>query len=268
MARPHTAASCAEVSGDPADLVIILCKSAGTVDAAHDALAVVGPGSLVVSLQNGLGHETVLAGVFGPEQVIGGKTYAGGVMLAPGRVMATVSGKRTIIGELSGGQSPRCQALAHRLTSHGVPCEASARMASVIWDELLVNVATGALTALTRMTYGEIYATADLRLSALAAVAEAMNVARARGIPLSIASPDEAWAIAAAGLPENFRTSMLQTLEQGRRSEIDFINGAVVREGDALGIATPINRLLAACIHGVENSRAFARIDCPDGERR
>lgn len=268
VARPQLAASCAEIAGRPADLIIILCKSADTPDTARDALAIGGPDTLVVSLQNGLGHEAVLADIFGQDRVIGGKTYAGGVLLAPGRVMATVAGKRTIIGEMPGGLSQRCVAMARRLSDHGVPCEASDAMASVIWDKLLINVATGALTALTRMTYGEIYADAALTHCALAAVAEAMDVAAARGISLSIASPQQAWAMAAAGLPETFRTSMLQTLEKGRQSEVDFINGAVVRAGAAVGINAPVNRLLTACIHGVENSRAFAAIDCPTGERQ
>ena len=267
VVRPNIAESGQAIGGAPADLIIILCKSADTANAARDALACAGPETLVVSLQNGLGQEAILTDIFGVERVIGGKTYAGGVMLAPGRGLATVAGKRTLIGELGGGLSPRCQAMARQLQAHGVPCEASANLAGVIWDKLLVNVATGALTALTRMTYGEIYADSDLAQSAFAAVAEAMAVAQAKGIALSIRTPQEAWAMAGANLPDSFRTSMLQTLEMGRRSEIDFINGAVVREGERLGIATPVNRLLVACIHGVENSAAFTAIDCPSGKR-
>lgn len=268
VARPNVTQSCRTIAGQPVDMIIVLCKSADTADVARDALAVAGPETVIVSFQNGLGQEVLLSEIFGAQRVIGGKTYAGGVMLAPGIVQATVAGKRSIIGEIAGGLSPRCLDLARQLSAHGVPCEASDNMSGAIWDKLLINVATGALTALTRMTYGEIYADRDLARAAFAAVAEAMNVAEAKGIALSIRTPEEAWAMAGANLPEDFRTSMLQTLEKGRRSEIDFINGAVVRAGEALGVETPVNRLLTACIHGVENSAAFTTIDCPSGERQ
>ena len=267
IAHPCVAASCADIQA-PADLVLILSKSADTAAAAQDATAVIGPETLVVSLQNGLGHEAILADICGPEHVLGGKTYAGGVMLAPGRVLASVAGKRTIVGALGAAPAAPAAALAHMLSAHGLPCEASPNMIGAIWDKLLINAATGALTALTRLTYGEISVRPELRAAALAAVAEAIDVAKARGIALSVASPEQAWEMALAGLPDSFRTSMLQTLEKGQRTEVDFINGAVVREGAAVGIATPINRLLTACIHGVEASRAFATLDCPNGDRR
>jgi len=271
VARPGVAASCKEIAGAPADIVIILCKSANTAEAAHDALSVAGPETTILSLQNGMGHEHVLADIFGAKRVIGGKTYAGGVMLAPGRVQASVAGKDTIIGEISQtdplNDPMRSATIAAQLTGYGMPCKASPNMVGAIWDKLLINVATGALTALTRMTYGEICADPALACVALSAVAEAMEVAKARSVTLSITSPEQAWAMARAGLPDSFRTSMLQTLEKGQRSEVDFINGAVVREGEQVGIATPVNRLLTACIHGVETSRAFAIIDCSGRQR-
>lgn len=251
-----------------ADVVIVLVKSAETRAAIEAARPVIGAGSVVFSLQNGLGHEDVLACVIGPDQVLGGKTYAGGVMLAPGRVQASVAGKVTIIGEPAGGNSARAERIAEAFSGAGVPTKVSSNMRGTIWDKLLVNVATGALSALTRMTYGEMYARDDLRACALAAVDEAMAVARAQGVVLSIPDAATAWTMAAQGLPGNFRTSMLQSLEKGRCTEIDFINGAVAERGRALGIPVPVNALLSACIGGVERSRAFARIDCPHGERR
>lgn len=268
IARPGIAASCAEIAGRPADLIVILCKSNDTEATAQDALALAGPDTVVVSLQNGLGHEAILRDIFGPDRVIGGKTYAGGVMLAPGRVQASVAGKRTIIGELTPGTSPRIDHLAARLNAHGVPCEVSANMTGTIWDKLLVNVSTGAISTLTRMTYGELSAAPDLVACGVAAVAEAMAVARAEGVALSILAPRDAWDMALSGLPDSFRTSMLQTIEKGRRTEIAFINGAIVRAGRKHGIPTPINTMLAACVLGIESSAAFTRIDCPQGGPR
>lgn len=250
-------ADCSSVA-DTVDLAIILIHSAATQDAAHDVRSILRPDSLVFSLQNGLGQEDVLSKILGQEQVLGGKTYAGGIMLAPGKVQATIAGKRTLIGELDGRRSARSTRIANALSAFGVATEVAEDIRTAMWDKLLINVATGALSTVTRMSYGELYAQPEIARIARAAVAEAMAVAKAEGVSLTIAEPDQAWRMASAGLPDNFRTSMLQTILKGRKSEIDFINGAVVARGLKLGIPTPVNATLVACIKGIEASTAFA----------
>jgi 2-dehydropantoate 2-reductase len=86
----------------------------------------------------------------------------------------------------------------------------------------------------------------------MAAVAEAMAVAKASGVTLTTTDPKQPWLKAAAGLPPEFKTSMLQSLEKGSVTEIDFINGAVVHLGKKYGIPTPVNQVLVACIKGIE----------------
>jgi len=81
-----------------------------------------------------------------------------------------------------------------------------------------------------------------------------MCVARASGVQLSYTDPKAPWLKAAAGLPDDFKTSMLQSLEKGSVTEIDFINGAVVRLGQRLGVPTPVNATLVACIKGIESA--------------
>lgn len=236
----------------PVDLVLVLVKSLDTETAMQAARAIVGPETLVVSLQNGLGQEDVLAGIVGRRQVLAGKTYAGGVMLAPGHVMAGVVGKETIIGELDGGVSPRAMKLAQTLTAAGLETIASPDIRAAMWDKLLVNVATGALAAITGLTYGDLYAVPEIEETAIAAVAEAMTVASALGITLSTPAPQDAWRKASAGLPAEFKTSMLQSLEKGARTEVDFINGSVVRAGKQIGVPTPVNATLVALVKGIE----------------
>jgi 2-dehydropantoate 2-reductase len=92
----------------------------------------------------------------------------------------------------------------------------------------------------------------EVEATALAAVAEAMAVAKASGVQLTTTDPMQPWLKAAAGLPPEFKTSMLQSLEKGSVTEIDFINGAVVRLGQKYGIPTPVNQTLVACIKGIE----------------
>jgi 2-dehydropantoate 2-reductase len=123
-----------------------------------------------------------------------------------------------------------------------------------MWDKLLVNVATGALSGITNLTYGPLYEEPLLKQTALAAVTEAIAVAKAAGITLSILEPDEAWNLAAEGLGPSFKTSMLQSLEKGSTTEIDYINGSVVRWGERVGVPTPVNATLVACIKGIERA--------------
>jgi 2-dehydropantoate 2-reductase len=238
------------------DLAIVLVKSLQTREAITAAKAMVGLHTTVVSLQNGLGHEEILAEVAGRDRVIAGKTYVGGLMIGPGHVIAGTAGKETIIGELDGGISERVTRIAETFGKAGLEAIISPNILGAMWDKLLVNVATGALSGITRLTYGDLYAVPEIEACAVAAVAEAMAVAKAKGITLTTRDPIEAWRKASAGLPPEFKASMLQSLEKGSITEIDFINGAVVRGGIATGIPTPVNLALVASIKGIERSLA------------
>jgi 2-dehydropantoate 2-reductase len=163
-----------------------------------------------------------------------------------------VQGKLTLIGEPTGGISERAQRVAAEFERAGLKTTVSSNINGVIWDKLLVNTATGALSAITRLPYGSLYALPELEATAVVAVAEAMAVARAKGVTLSIKEPIDAWRMAGAGLGPDFKASMLQSLEKGSITEIDFINGAIVREGERLGVPTPVNRALVACVKGIE----------------
>lgn len=248
--KVHAATSCAGLA--PMDLVIVLVKSFDTAAAIEAAAPVVGEHTVVLSLQNGLGHEDILAEVVGRRRVLAGKTYVGGVMTGPGRITIGTRGKLTLIGELDGSMSGRVQAIAHAFNRAGLETTVSPNIVGTMWDKLLINVATGALSAITGLPYGGLYSLAEVEATAVAAVAEAIAVARAGGVQLSIAEPRQAWEMAAAGLPAEFKASMLQSIEKGSRTEIDFINGSVVRWGERCGVPTPVNRALIACVKGIE----------------
>ena len=238
----------------PADLVVVLVKSFHTREAIAGALALVGPDTVVMSLQNGLGHEEILADVVGRAKVLAGKTYVGGVLLAPGHAIAGVRGKLTSIGELDGRITERAQRIADAFTRAGLETTVSDNIMGTMWDKLLVNVATGALSAITRLPYGRLYAVPEIEACAIAAVAEAMAVAAANGIRLATAAPRDAWTLAAEGMPPEFKTSMLQSLEKGSVTEVDYINGSVVRWGARCGVPTPVNSALVACVKGIERA--------------
>lgn len=236
----------------PADLVVVLVKSFHTREAIERAGAIVGPHTVVMSLQNGLGHEEILAEVVGKERVLAGKTYAGGVLLGPGHVIAGTRGKRTFIGELDGRITERATKIAATFSAAGLPTEVSADIMGTMWDKLLINVATGALSGITRLSYGGLYSVPEVRECALAAVAEGISVAKALGVKLTSERPEDAWTLAGEGLPREFKASMLQSIEKGAPTEVDFINGSVVRWGERANVPTPVNRALVACIKGIE----------------
>jgi len=235
------------------DLVVVLVKSFHTQQAMQAATSLLGPDTLVLSLQNGLGHEDILADIVGRERVLAGKTYAGGSQLGVGHVNIGTKGEDTHIGELDGAMTERVQRVAHVFNAAGLDTTVSDNIMGTIWDKLLINVATGAITGITGLPYGDLYKQPELEACGVAAVAEAMAVAKASGIRLSITEPSQAWHKAGAGLPYEFRTSMLQSLDKGSITEIDFVNGSVVRWGQRCGVPTPVNQTLVACMKGIES---------------
>jgi 2-dehydropantoate 2-reductase len=250
--QASTRASDALSDGVPIDCVIVLVKSAQTHDAAQAALPLLSAHTSVLSLQNGLGHEDILAPIVGAQRLLAGKTYCGGQIIAPGQVICGVDGKDTHIGEPDGSLSARVQHLAAAFNKAGLVTHVSDNILGTIWDKLFINVATGAISGITRLAYGKLYQLPALEACGVAAVAEAMAIAQARGVRTSITEPLQAWRKAGAGLPADFKPSVLQTLERGVRSEVAFINGAVCQLGRQLGIPTPVNDTLAACIQGIE----------------
>jgi 2-dehydropantoate 2-reductase len=234
------------------ELVIVLCKAMDTAGIVEQATGLIGPETTVVSLQNGLGAEDILCEAFGAQAVIGGKTYVGGMLLEPGCARASIEGKNTVIGELDGRITERVQRIAATFEQAGLACPVSDNIMGVIWDKLLVNVSTGALCATTGLPYGDLYDEPLIREVALMAVQEGIDVAHALGVKLTSDDPAYSWELARAGLGADFKPSLLQSLEKGRKSEVDVIAGAVVREGRKAGIPTPVNQTLVAVVHGIE----------------
>lgn len=237
-----------------ADLVIVLVKSFATKQAVEQLKQtnVIGKNTLVMSLQNGLGNEETIASVIGSENVISGKTYVGGRLIQAGYISAGVQGKWTYIGELNGEITDRIQTVCNVFNDAGLLCEVSDNIKGLIWDKLLINVTAGALCGITRLPYGPLYEEDYIKDVAVAAIQEGIQVAKAAGVVLKSEDPQYPWVAASEGLPGTFKTSILQSLELKRPTEIDFINGSIVEWGKKYGIATPVNQTLVACVKGIE----------------
>jgi 2-dehydropantoate 2-reductase len=235
-----------------AELVIVLVKSFDTLDAIEAAAPVIGDDTVVLTLQNGVGCEEVIAGVVGAERVVAGRTFVGGRIVEPGRVEYGVSGRHTTIGELDGHVCERITAIAEMFRGAGMTVDVSTDIVAMMWEKLFVNVATGAWSALTGLPYGELSIDPDVQRMAIATVAEAIDVARGLGIAVTTTDPLVPWRRAWEGLPYGFKASMLQSIEKGSRTEVDVMHGAVCRGGRDAGIPTPINDTLLAAVKGLE----------------
>lgn len=238
------------------ELVIVLVKSFDTREAMTSASNLVGKETTVLSLQNGLGNEEVLADLFGWPRILYGRTFVGGDAVAPGRIVTGLRSKPTIIGELNGRLSPRVAKISDLFNSSGLLTEVSDNVLGVVWNKLLVNVSTGALAGVTGLPYGYLYEVPELLGTAVTAVNEGIAVARALGVQLLDEDAEAIWLSAGRGQPASFRTSILQSLDRGSKTEIDFINGAVVRLGKEVGVSTPVNQALVACVKGLEYRKA------------
>jgi 2-dehydropantoate 2-reductase len=225
-----------------ADLVLVAVKSYDTERAAELLAPCAGRDTIVLSLQNGPENEEVIARVAGLAPLLLAVTYIGSEIAAPG-VIAYSGAARIVFGEPDGTTSDRTARLASWFTDAGIEHKVSTRVQQVVWDKLAWNAAFNALTTITRRTVRE--ALDDPHGHALIrdTMRETLDVAHALGI----AVPDRIDAAIENSrrvLPD-FRTSMLQDFERGKRLEWDALNGAVSRAGARAGIATPLNTTLA-----------------------
>ena len=234
------------------DLAIVFVKSTLTSMAVKANKAVFGPDTLALTLQNGLGNIDLICSEIGDNNVIAGTTAHGATMLGPGKMRHAGSGK-TIIGELDGKQSDRIKRMEAVLNEAGMDTDVSSNVLGLVWDKLLVNVGINALTASTKLKNGELLDHPEIEALLEAAVSEANAVASAKGISLSHEDPVEHTKGVCVATAAN-KSSMLQDILNHKQTEIDMINGAVVREGALIGIETPVNKVLTNLIKFIQKT--------------
>ncbi len=237
-----------EVEGK-VELVIILVKSMDTETTIEDALPIIGNDTLVMTLQNGLGNAERIAEIVGGEKVIAGVTSDGATLLGPGHVRHIALGSTTI-GPLTGEMTERVKETADLLTKAGFHTGLSTDVPSTIWDKLLVNAGINALTAVLRVPNGYLVKHKSAEKLLEMVLKESVEVCRAKGIKLE-RDPIEYCKQVARNTAGNL-SSMYQDVLNRRPSEIDYINGAIAREGKRYGIETPVNEVLVKMVKAVE----------------
>lgn len=234
----------------PCELGIVATKSMHT-SAAIEATAAAFAGGAVCSVQNGVGNEEAIAEHV--PRVIRGTTFPAGRLLEPGHIAWDTAGD-TWIGpfEPKPASMEEVETLAGLLTRAGMPTKAMADARGAQWTKLIFNAASNPIGALTRLTHGRVCELPELRRLVGALVAEGVAVADAQGIVLD--SDPDALIDHAAEVAYDHRASMLQDVEAGRRTEIDALNGGIMRFGREHGVPTPLNEAIWALVHGLERS--------------
>jgi 2-dehydropantoate 2-reductase len=229
----------------PPDLVLFAVKSGDTEGSATTLKPCLKPDTNVLSLQNGVDNPERLRAILS-QPVIAAAVYVASEMPGPGHV------KHNGRGELVIGNSPQSGALAKLFSDAGVPTTVADEIDTVQWSKLINNCAYNALSAVAGIAYGEMIQVAGVRQIVTNTVMECIAVARACGVSLPDDLLDRTLGLAASMPLQQSSTS--QDLARGKPSEIDFLNGLIVRKGAEHGIPTPTNHALQVMVKLVERS--------------
>jgi 2-dehydropantoate 2-reductase len=243
-----------EELSDRVELAIIFTKSFNTRDAANTARAILDPQGVALTLQNGIGNFDMIQNILGPENAVLGVTSHGGTFLGPGHV------RHAGIGPTHIANIPLKKSLIDKIVNifnvAGIDTSLSDNMNSLIWGKLIINVGINAMTAICRVPNGIIGKISECFDIMEEAVSEAAAVADALGIMLPYEDPVAQVKKVCEATATN-QASMLQDILRGTRTEIEAINGAIVKKANTLGISTPMNCFLFRIIKAIEATAEY-----------
>ena len=231
------------------DLLLVLVKAWQTADAVGRASAVLAEDGLALTLQNGIGNFEVLSTLFGAARAAVGATTSGATLVAPGHIR--LGGD----GALQLGDHPQLGKTLALFERAGLRVTVGADRDSILWGKLLINAAINPLAALLRVTNGELARRPSARALMQGLAREGAQVADRSAIALPYTDA-AARALEVAQATAHNRSSMLQDVERGRRTEIDAINGAIVNQAQRLGLDTPLNRAAWHLVQALEERSA------------
>ena len=240
----------------PVDVVIVMCKATALEQALTNAKNIVGDKTVLMSFQNGIGHEAIMQNIVGVNKVLGGTTTQASNILGPGHIKNHAS-LPSWIGEYEGGLSDRVKDIAETFTAYGLETIASDNVKKRKWMKLFALTAVGPLSAIFDMHHTELYVTNKesklARELGKQIILETRKVAQADGVEVS---EDECLEMFLKIVDSNQtnKSSMAFDIQYKRKSEIDFINGSVSKTGKKHGVLTPLNDMLYKIIKVKEGS--------------
>ncbi len=224
--------------------LVLFCVKSPDTEAAGAALApYLHKDAAILSLQNGVDNAERLAATLGRD-VIPAVVYVATEMAGPGHV------RHHGRGELVIGPSPSSERIAAAFGAAGIPVEVSGNVAGALWAKLIVNCSYNALSAITQLPYGKLVQGEQIPAVMRDVVDECLAVARASGVTVPGDMHDTV-ARLASSMPNQF-SSTAQDLARGKRTEIEHLNGLVVRKGEGVGLSSPVNRVLVSLVKALE----------------
>ncbi len=230
----------------PVDIVFVTVKMYDLEATAASLKPLVGPDTAVVTFQNGVEAVDIVATHVGRPHVVGGVAYVAAVIAEPGLIRHT-SLESLIFGELDGHRSDRLERLEKACQRAGFSGRVTDRIEVDLWAKFARLSVFSGMTSVTRSTMGVLRSDPELRAMLMSACEETIRVGRARGVPLPDTLMGEILQMV-DGLPPHAKASMLEDLERGKRLELPWLSGAVVRLGKAADVPTPIHSFIATVL--------------------
>ena len=224
----------------PCDVILYCVKTPSNDTAIPFIRPMMGPDSVVISLQNGVDNGELLAREYGADRVMEGAAYVFSTIAGPGRIHQTGGPRRIVFGRLGGGGSPRGEEIVTAMRQAGVTADLSSDIRIELWNKFILICAVSGMTALTRRPLGDILGYDGTARMAREVMREVYRLALAMGIPLEPEADAANYHFMAQQHPSS-KGSMCHDLEAGRRLEIDSLCGYVSRLGRVHGVATPLN---------------------------
>jgi 2-dehydropantoate 2-reductase len=242
----------AELPDQPCSLVLVLVKAFDTQAAAGSMAGRIDPLVPVLTLQNGIGNAEILAARLKPDQVLAGTTTFGALMEEPGAVRLTGRGECEI-GALDAPAQQHLPRIQELFRKAEIPCRFSSNIAATLWKKLAVNAVINPLTALLRLPNGDLLEHAALQPLFTAITEEVWRVAARCQVPLPTPPELASEVRRVCQLTAANQSSMFRDVEARGRTEIDAINGAVVRLGRERGVLAPVNLALTAMVQAASS---------------
>ncbi len=243
----HIQAATSTDSVGPCDLVIIATKAMHVAAAAESSKPLMGPETIVVSIQNGLGGPQIAEDILGKGRVLIGVAGGFGASIKnPGHAHHNGMGLMRL-GEMKGPATERTERMAKVWSDAGFNVKTFDDIDQLLWEKLICNVCFSGTSAITEWTLSEIMADEDAWRIASGCAKEAFDVAKAKGIPVDIDDPVKYVYEFGLKMPDA-KPSMLLDYLEGRQSEVDYINGAIPAEGEKVGVPAPFNTLVTSVV--------------------
>jgi 2-dehydropantoate 2-reductase len=243
-----------------ADLILICVKSYDTLSATNSIARIVGNNTVILTLQNGLTNVEIISSILGEDKILAGVTSHGATMLDIGYIRHAGVGD-TVIGKPVKSETvtdKKVEYIAEILKSAGFLPKISCNIWSFIWGKLIINSAINPITAITKLTNGELPEHEETKRLLRMTVQESARVAYASHVSLPYDDPVSAVEFVCRSTALNV-SSMLQDILKMKQTEIDAINGAIIDKGRDVGIETPINQALTYLVKSIESRRIFSK---------